>query len=72
MEQLNALITLRFGATFKDDYHNLIYALDSKKAFDCALVKSISVASVGESDEYFLELKEANKNKMKLRSITRI
>ncbi|WP_283448663.1 type III restriction-modification system endonuclease [Helicobacter pylori] len=61
LEQLNALITLRFGATFKDDYKNLIYALDSKKAFDCALVKSISVASVGESDEYFLELKEANK-----------
>ncbi|MBH0300162.1 type III restriction-modification system endonuclease [Helicobacter pylori] len=61
LEQLNALITLRFGATFKDDYNNLIYALDSKKAFDCALVKSISVASVGESDEYFLELKEANK-----------
>ncbi|GAA7297221.1 type III restriction-modification system endonuclease [Helicobacter pylori] len=57
LEQLNALVTLRFGATFKDDYNNLIYALDSKKAFDCALVKSISVASVGESDEYFLELK---------------
>ncbi|GAA8559515.1 type III restriction-modification system endonuclease [Helicobacter pylori] len=56
LEQLNALITLRFGATFKDDYKNLIYALDSKKAFDCALVKSISVASVG-SQEYFLELK---------------
>ncbi|GAA7303050.1 type III restriction-modification system endonuclease [Helicobacter pylori] len=61
LEQLNALITLRFGATFKDDYKNLIYALDSKKAFDCGLVKSISVASVGESQEYFLELKEANK-----------
>ncbi|MFB1342375.1 DEAD/DEAH box helicase family protein [Helicobacter pylori] len=61
LEQLNALITLRFGATFKDDYNNLIYALDSKKAFDCALVKSISVASVGESDECFLELKEINK-----------
>ncbi len=61
LEQLNALITLRFGATFKDDYKNLIYALDSKKAFDCALVKSISVASVGEIDECFLELKEANK-----------
>ncbi|WRA10146.1 type III restriction-modification system endonuclease [Helicobacter pylori] len=61
LEQLNALITLRFGATFKDDYHNLIYALDSKKAFDCALVKSISVASVGESDEYFLELKGIEK-----------
>ncbi|WQS68702.1 type III restriction-modification system endonuclease [Helicobacter pylori] len=57
LEQLNALITLRFGATFKDDHKNLIYALDSKKAFDCALVKSISVASVGESNEYFLELK---------------
>ncbi|MCQ2924879.1 type III restriction-modification system endonuclease [Helicobacter pylori] len=61
LEQLNALITLRFGATFKDDYNNLIYALDSKKAFDNGLVKSISVASVGESNEYFLELKEANK-----------
>ncbi|WQS98758.1 type III restriction-modification system endonuclease [Helicobacter pylori] len=61
LKELNALITLRFGATFKDDYNNLIYALDSKKAFDCALVKSISVASVGESDECFLELKEANK-----------
>ncbi|WRF76526.1 type III restriction-modification system endonuclease [Helicobacter pylori] len=61
LEQLNALITLRFGATFKDDYNNLIYALDSKKAFDCALVKSISVASVGESDEYFLELKGIKK-----------
>ncbi len=57
LEQLNALLTLRFGATFKDDYNNLIYALDSKKAFDCALVKSISVASVGESNECFLELK---------------
>ncbi|WQX72333.1 type III restriction-modification system endonuclease [Helicobacter pylori] len=61
LEQLNALTTLRFGATFKDDYNNLIYALDSKKAFDCALVKSISVASVGESDEYFLELKGIEK-----------
>ncbi|WRD15640.1 type III restriction-modification system endonuclease [Helicobacter pylori] len=61
LEQLNALVTLRFGATFKDDYKNLIYALDSKKAFDCALVKSISVASVGESDECFLELKEIKK-----------
>ncbi|OLQ58493.1 DEAD/DEAH box helicase [Helicobacter pylori] len=61
LEQLNALITLRFGATFKDDYNNLIYALDSKKAFDCALVKSISVASVGENQEYFLELKGIKK-----------
>ncbi|MGH1613773.1 DEAD/DEAH box helicase family protein [Helicobacter pylori] len=61
LEQLNALITLRFGATFKDDYNNLIYALDSKKAFDCTLVKSISVASVGESDECFLELKGVEK-----------
>ncbi|WP_120909904.1 type III restriction-modification system endonuclease [Helicobacter pylori] len=61
LEQLNALLTLRFGATFKDDYHNLIYALDSKKAFDDGLVKSISVASVGESQEYFLELKGIEK-----------
>lgn len=61
LKEFNALITLRFGATFKDDYHNLIYALDSKKAFDCALVKSISVASVGESHECFLELKGIEK-----------
>ncbi len=61
LEQLNALLTLRFGATFKDDYNNLIYVLDSKKAFDCALVKSISVASVGESYECFLELKGIEK-----------
>ncbi|MFB1334897.1 DEAD/DEAH box helicase family protein [Helicobacter pylori] len=61
LEQLNALITLRFGATFKDDYNNLIYALDSKKAFDDGLVKSISVASVGESYECFLELKGIEK-----------
>ncbi len=61
LEQLNALLTLRFGATFKDDYNNLIYALDSKKAFDNGLVKSISVASVGESDECFLELKGIEK-----------
>ncbi|MFP6124238.1 DEAD/DEAH box helicase family protein [Helicobacter pylori] len=61
LEQLNALLTLRFGATFKDDYNNLIYALDSKKAFDNGLVKSISVASVGESDECFLELKGVEK-----------
>lgn len=61
LEQLNVLITLRFGATFKDDYHNLIYALDSKKAFDNGLVKSINVASVGESYECFLELKGIEK-----------
>ncbi len=61
LEQLNALLTLRFGATFKDDYKNLIYALDSKKAFDCSLVKSISVASVGENYECFLELKGIEK-----------
>ncbi|WP_367684163.1 DEAD/DEAH box helicase family protein [Helicobacter pylori] len=61
LKEFNALFTLRFGATFKDDYNNLIYALDSKKAFDCALVKSISVASVGESHECFLELKGIEK-----------
>ncbi len=61
LKEFNALITLRFGATFKDDYNNLIYALDSKKAFDCALVKSISVASVGENYECFLELKGIEK-----------
>lgn len=47
----------RFGVIFKDDYNNLIYVIDSKKVFDCVLVKSISVVFVGESYECFLEFK---------------
>ncbi|AFI05921.1 restriction endonuclease [Helicobacter cetorum] len=61
LEKLNALITFRFGATFKDVYCNLIYALDSKKAFEEGLVKSISVESVGESKDYSLEFKGVKK-----------
>lgn len=54
----------RFGVIFKDDYNNLIYMLDSKKVFDCVLVKSISVVFVGESNECFLEFKGIEKKEV--------
>ena len=48
LKEFNALFTLRFGATFKDDdYKNLIYTLDSVDAFSRGLVKAITVDTVG-------------------------
>lgn len=55
---------LRFGATFKDGYTNLIYSLDSKQAFLKNLVKSISVETIGieqERDQHLLEFLEKKK-----------
>lgn len=45
--KFNPLLTIRFGATFKGDYNNLIYTLDSLDAFRNRLVKSITVDTVG-------------------------
>ena len=45
LPKFKAQIILRFGATFKNDYQNLIYALDSATAFKDNLVKSITVSS---------------------------
>ncbi len=45
--KFNPLVTIRFGATFKSDYKNLIYTLDSLDAFRQRLVKGITVDTVG-------------------------
>ena len=48
LAKFNPLMTIRFGATFKnDEYKNLIYTLDSLEAFRQRLVKGIAVDSVG-------------------------
>lgn len=46
LPDFNAQIILRYGATFKGKFNNLIYAMDSAKAFDNGLVKSITVNGV--------------------------
>lgn len=48
LPRFNPLLTLRFGATFKDKvYKNLVYTLDSVQAFRHRLVKGITVDAVG-------------------------
>lgn len=41
IEQLNAQYILRFGATFNDNFHNLIYKLTALNAFNDNLVKGV-------------------------------
>ena len=48
LAKFKPLLTLRFGATFRNDENrNLIYTLDSVSAFRQRLVKSITVDTVG-------------------------
>ena len=48
LPKFNPLLTIRFGATFKnDEYKNLVYTLDSLEAFRQRLVKGITVDTVG-------------------------
>ena len=48
LAKFKPLLTLRFGATFRnDEYRNLIYTLDSVNAFRQRLVKGITVDTVG-------------------------
>ena len=48
LARFNPLLTIRFGATFKNDsYCNLLYTLDSLAAFRQRLVKGITVDTVG-------------------------
>ncbi len=54
LKKFNAPLTLRFGATF-NDYKNLIYSLDSAKAFRGSLVKSITVNAIGTTLNVSLE-----------------
>ncbi len=60
LKKFNPLFTLRFGATFKGEYKNLIYSLDSVKAFNQNLVKSITVDTIGDEDinSHTIEYKE--------------
>ena len=46
LPKFNAQIVLRYGATFKDEFKNLVYAMDSASAFRRNLVKSITVNGV--------------------------
>lgn len=49
LTKFNPLLTIRFGATFKnDEYQNLVYTLDSVDAFNQKLVKSITVDEAGD------------------------
>ena len=48
LPRFNPVLTLRFGATFKqDNFTNLVYTLDSLQAFRQRLVKGITVDTVG-------------------------
>jgi type III restriction enzyme len=61
LAKFKPLLTLRFGATFRnDDYRNLIYTLDSVNAFRQRLVKGITVdtVGVGTDDSQMLCLRE--------------
>ncbi len=52
LSRFNPLLTIRFGATFKNrEYCNLLYTLDSLQAFRQRLVKGITVDTVGTSTD---------------------
>ena len=51
IENLNALCTLRYSATHKNQY-NLTYSLNPVKAYDLGLVKQIEVDSIMEENAY--------------------
>lgn len=51
IENLNALCTLRYSATHKNQY-NLTYSLNPVKAYDLGLVKQIEVDSIIEENAY--------------------
>lgn len=50
LKKFNALITLRYSATHKDDsIYNMIYRLDAMEAYNKRLVKKIAVKGITES-----------------------
>ena len=60
LPNFNAQITLRYGATFKDEYRNLMYAMDSATAFRRNLVKSITVSGVSLTSDDTLKYHRQN------------
>ncbi len=71
LEKIEPLAIVRFGATFpkkeksdETDYKNLIYNLNSVKAFNSGLVKGVAIQTLGEDEE--------NNEKIKLMSMTKV
>ena len=60
LPKFNAQIVLRYGATFKDEFKNLVYAMDGASAFDNGLVKSITVSGVSLTADDTLEYRREN------------
>ena len=60
LPKFNAQIMLRYGATFKGGFKNLMYAMDSATAFRKGLVKSITVNGVELTTDDTLEYRRQN------------
>lgn len=60
LPNFKAQIILRFGATFKGGFRNLLYAMDSATAFRRNLVKSITVNGVKLTSDDTLEYRRQN------------
>lgn len=68
IENLNALCTLRYSATHKNQY-NLTYNLNPVKAYDLGLVKQIEVDSIIEENAYndaFISVESITATKTKI------
>lgn len=61
IERLKPQLTLRYGATFNEQYSNLVYELDEEKAFKLGLVKGV--------EEYRFETMKQGFAKLKLISL---
>lgn len=57
IERLKPQITLRFGATFNEQYSNLVYELDEHKAFELGLVKGVEEFRFETMKQDFAKLK---------------
>ena len=68
IKNLNALFTLRYSATHKNQY-NLTYSLNPVKAYDLGLVKQIEVDSIIEENAYndaFISVESITASKTKV------
>ncbi len=60
IERLKPQITLRYGATFNEQYSNLVYELDEQKAFELGLVKGVEECRFETTKQGFAKLKLVN------------
>jgi type III restriction enzyme len=56
IERLNPLMMIRFGATFKRQYFNLLYRLDNKTSQQCGLVKTVKTIDVSSDENLWSKL----------------